>query len=263
MGVDGMREPDGEPGIRIFVARRQLRVAGVIGMACFIPMSVAGIWLPFANPDGSFVHPGRAAMIGGGIFGVFAVLSAYVLLASGRMRITVLPTEVQITGAFRARAIRLADLVRARWRVFPAGGSLVLHAPAGHAVIEFASYDGGDELCALLRRTVPERIQEDYQRFEAAVLVRRPPVTVGANATLRFAAVSLALACAWYLSWDVEAVRMAVAIPLIACPAMAVVAALDLLRCPSRRAAVAAAIALLAVAVLLSAIWPTLRPFFA
>src|SRR5262245_11985275 len=77
-------------------------------------------------------RPGRKALTAAGfalLWSPFVGLGAWGLLASRRESVAVREGEVRFNGVVRRRAVRLADVTRARWD--PADGSLTLFFEGG------------------------------------------------------------------------------------------------------------------------------------
>ena len=222
-------------------------------------LTAALIWLPLANPDGSFRAPVTAALIGGGLFGAFTLLGVYLTLFAERAHVLTSPERIEVRGAVRERSIVLAAVTRARWRRNPHGGSIVLYTPGERTVIEFGVYEDWRDLSAFLRSAVPVAVQEGYEVFEASVLTVREPPVVGEAMTLRLAVASLGVALAYWAAWDVRWVRMTACLPLVFVPAIAGVAALDALRRRTPVALLAMITALAGVGCLFGALWPLVR----
>lgn len=223
-------------------------------------MTIAFIWMPIANPDGSFGDPVAPAVISGCVFGSMTLLGAYAILDSRRARLFAKPQVVRAVSAFRDRTVAFSDVTRAHWRCRPAGGSLVLYTPGRRVVIEFHSYAGGRDLIPYFREAIPEHVQENYDQFHARICIARRPVVVSDMTTLKLSIACIAVAAVYWTMWDVQVVRMTVGIPLVYCPAIAAVATLDWIRRRRWVAFFAAAIAVAAVACLFTILWPEIAP---
>jgi hypothetical protein len=152
---------------RVFTVRKDYWCLAIAGVTICPVLAALGVWLPLANPDGSFPEDKRIilAMFIGGVFGTFALLSAYLLLACGRTRVEISPTAARAVGAFRDRTVVLADVTNAVWRAWPRGGSLVLYSPVGRVVLEVGVYRDGRELVRFFRQALPLDRQHGYERF--------------------------------------------------------------------------------------------------
>lgn len=160
------RPPDGDS------AYTPPRSALYVSLACvlfFLGMAVASCWVTLAYPNGTLARP-VGGLVMGGFWATFAVLAAVEVRGSRRRRVTVSATVVRVTSAFRERTVQLADVRRAVWRSWPAGGSLVINSSAGRLTIGFWSYKGGKDLARLLRAALPPGVQAGYERFEASAL---------------------------------------------------------------------------------------------
>jgi hypothetical protein len=251
---------DPHRGERRFAPGRTFRLKAWGSTAGCLLITGGLIWLPLANPDGSFREPVQAAVIGGVLFGTFTLLGVYLTLFAARAHVLTSPTAVHVRGALRRRTVLLANVTRACWRRRPAGGSIVLHTSVERAVIEFAVYQNWRDLVAILRASVPAAAaQEGWDAFESFVLTVRKPPVITESMTLRLAVASLAVALAYWAAWDLRWVRMTAGLPLMFIPTIAVAAALDAVRRRTPLALLATTIAFAAVACLAKAMWPVLR----
>jgi hypothetical protein len=142
-----------------------------LGIVCAIFFFVAGVtsaWAAWTNIDGSFRYPKETA-VGFAIFwGLFLLLSLYVLRAYLIERLLVWEDRVKVIGSFRTREAKFAEVERARWRLWGnPGGSVVLHGPGGRVVIYFANYGRvhAERLRDFLRAAIPVERQEGWDRF--------------------------------------------------------------------------------------------------
>jgi hypothetical protein len=250
--------------VQVFTPPRKHWAMAVASSLFFSVMTAVGICLPYANPDGSVKNPAVAAGISGFVFGAFALLSLFALLECRRSRLLVSSAEIRVVGAFRDRTVALAEITRAKWRRIPKGGSVVLYAPVGRVVIEFASYDRRRELRALLHESIPLPVQEDYERFRTAFpSTPRSPVVVSETAAVQLAIASLVITILCAFLWEFRWMR-AIMFPLaiMISPAIAIATGLDCVRRPTRRTILAATLAFAAVGCLVVTLVPALRPLF-
>jgi hypothetical protein len=258
VGTELGLKPQSSP--RVFTVSKELFVTGLLGVLVFVPMTAAGVWLPLVNRDDSFGGRVIPAMMAGGVFGGMALLSAYALFAYRRMRLITSPTHVRVIGVFRDRTVLFSEVAYGRWRCVGGGGRLVLRAPPGRVVVDFALYDGGRELYSFFQTSVPKSVQKNFKRFEATYIRARQPIVIGGTATLWLSVASLLLAVAWWAMWNVRWVRMSSFFPIMVCPTIAVMATIDCVRRPSRIVALASLTAWAAVVcvfkVFLPGTWP-------
>jgi hypothetical protein len=107
----------------------------------------------------SEARPGRKALVAAGfalLWSPFVGLGAWGLLAFWRESVAVGGGQVRFNGVVRRRAVRLADVTRARWE--PAGGSLTLFFEGGSQKVRLGEFRGSGRLLRLLRGGIdPER----------------------------------------------------------------------------------------------------------
>jgi hypothetical protein len=158
-----IHDAPGHSGVRVFVPPRYYLLLAVVSLVFFLAAAVGSIWLALANPDGSFARPVLAAIVFGCGWGGLTLLSLVLLAAYFRMSVFTAEGVVRVNGVFRRRTVVLAEVTRARWRRWPVGGSLVLRGPAGRVALDFASYDGGQELVRVFRDNLPAEVQEGFE----------------------------------------------------------------------------------------------------
>jgi len=168
--IETLPEPDLslQPDVRVFSPTRKLLYIALGCLIFFSAMTVSGIYLPLANPDGSFRDPVAWAIIDGCFWGTMTIGAVFLLLAYRRMRVFTSTGLVQVIGVFRIRTIVLSEVTRAVWGRWPAGGTISLRGPAGRVAIEFAMYNDGKVLAQFFREGLPSAVQERIDRFEAA-----------------------------------------------------------------------------------------------
>jgi hypothetical protein len=149
-----------------------LRVLGTLFFATMAVVSVLGIY--FEAPADR-----RAAGLAVGLgFAAFWLLLAafgvWVLLAYWRERLAVHDAEIDHVGVIRRKRMRVPDMVSARWRCWPAGGSLVLKSNSTRLVIYFDNFahDERRQLIRFFRESVPISLQTGWELF--FVRVGRP-----------------------------------------------------------------------------------------
>jgi hypothetical protein len=142
----------------------------VLSLFClvFFPLvTIGGVAVTLANPDGSFARPVPFAIVWGIFFGGWSILSLYMLLACLRERLYRSSEAICSVGLFRSRTVLFADVTRAVWRCWPGGGSIVLHTEEVRLAVGFANYAGGKELADFLRKSLPDGVQVNYERYES------------------------------------------------------------------------------------------------
>jgi hypothetical protein len=153
--------------VRVFMPPRYYLYLAIGALVLFVGATTGSVWLALPNPDGSFAHPVTAAVVFTCGYGSIALLALYLLVACFRTSVVTTEGVVRINGAFRCRTVVLAEVTRAVWRGWPAGGSLVLYGPTCRVALSFASYRGGQQLAGVFRDSLPAEVQHGFGRFEA------------------------------------------------------------------------------------------------
>jgi hypothetical protein len=153
-----------------------LGLGGVIGYPAW---AVIGIWIALTEPGVS--HRGILLAIMGGIPLAFAALSAWILAAYCRERLTIQGNRITIQGIFRRVEFDLRDVTEARWRLWPEGGSVVLKTAATRVSIDFGTFEREEIRWMIdhLRSVIVPDIQTNWNPFDdkIAARLRRPKPT--------------------------------------------------------------------------------------
>lgn len=253
--VELVAVPDG----RVFSVARKFRTIAIVCFLFWLPATVLGVWVALANADGSFRNPRTAAIFFGCFGGVNLLGSLYLWRAYRIGRLTLSATHLQLKTVFRTRTLLISDISRAKWRVYPGVGHVVLHTPARRMVIEMGDYAHADELRVICRSLIPEAMQENYAQFEAARTAVRRPVVVGASTTFWLAVVSLLIATACWAGSGYRTVRALVAMFSQFFLALALLATYDSIRRPTTVSILAAIIAWLATLIVGSIAFAVIR----
>jgi hypothetical protein len=101
------------------------------------------------------------------------------LFAYFRHALIVVDGLVRSVGVFSDRVIALPQVKEARWRTWPAGGSLVLRTENARIVIEFASYEqeAPRQLVRFFRSAIDPAKQTGWNLFAYKVTDGSPPRT--------------------------------------------------------------------------------------
>ena len=102
-----------------------------------------------------------------GFCGCLLVLPAMMLLAYYRQSISIQEETIIQTGIFRQRKIAFTEMAGVRWRLFPAGGSVVLRSSTEKIKIHFDNFEAQQKhpLILSLRRSLPQSIQQNWEPF--------------------------------------------------------------------------------------------------
>jgi hypothetical protein len=156
-----------EPSVRVYQPLRKYLWIGAFLLAFFLLMGITSVVVALTSADGSFARPEAAAIIFGCFWSAWVLLSIYVLAFYLRARLRISATAITTVGVFRTATVLLDEITSARWRAWPAGGSLVLRGPTGRVVIEFAAYSDGPNLVPFFREALRPEVQHGLERFEA------------------------------------------------------------------------------------------------
>ena len=142
-----------------------------IGVACtafFILMGALSFADAHWNVDGSYRYPRATAAVLVIFWSVWSLLGVYLIRASVRGRLCLSDDGVHQRGAFRSKAVQWAEVSRARWRLFPANGSVVIRGPGCRLVIEFGDFVRAErrEIIDRLRDSVSIQLQENWEVFQ-------------------------------------------------------------------------------------------------
>ncbi|MFO0941471.1 MAG: hypothetical protein U0930_11965 [Pirellulales bacterium] len=103
-----------------------------------------------------------------GIFwGGWFLLSLYIIAASCREKLTVTSESITQEGVFRTRTTAVSNVTSAKWRAWPAGGSIVIRYPRSRIKIDFANFLASEraELILRLRELISEDCQNNWAVF--------------------------------------------------------------------------------------------------
>lgn len=142
-----------------------------LGAACAAGFAATGIFSTLAalwNIDGSFPRPGLFALVFGLFWSVPTMGSIWLIVASLRDRLSLGDGEIVQQGVLWLRTVRLEDIHRVRWRLWPEGGSVVVHAPTARIAVYFGNFTREDrrEIIEFLRKSIAEDIQENWSPFD-------------------------------------------------------------------------------------------------
>jgi hypothetical protein len=121
--------------------------------------------------------PVAATVIYFGIYIFFLSLSTWILLAYFQERLIISDGRVSLRGVLKGRAMDLADVQQARWRIWPGRGNLVLQSRDARLVIPFFPWHDSDrqEMVEYLRGALPADNQEGWPEFEEQMCPWRHP----------------------------------------------------------------------------------------
>lgn len=148
--------------------KRELLWTGVGCSAFFLSFGVFSVGAALLDMDKPFPQPLLAAAVFGGFWGGMASLSLFLVVEYRRTRLLVSTDHVGLVGVFRSKAMTYDEIVKARWRKFPAGGSLVLRDGRQRIVVSFHDYPKGDRprLVEHFRRQIPLAAQENWEAYQ-------------------------------------------------------------------------------------------------
>ena len=154
------------PHLRLRAAP-SFRHAGIACSCLFTLFLIGSVWAALANPDGSFPHPIAAGVFLGLFWGAWLLLSLWIWRFSIRYCLEITGDAIRQTTAFRQKSMRIQDIILAKWRRWPVGGSIKLKTSSQRMTIELsiAGDDPREELIAILRSRLPRDVQVGWQHF--------------------------------------------------------------------------------------------------
>jgi hypothetical protein len=154
------------PSERMYRYPKVCLPVGLLGLAFSAVMIGMGVALLLLNADGSLPQT-ILAIVCVGVFGGFALLSLYLLLAYRGDRFITSDVAIRHDGVLRSTTLPLAHITRAVWRSWPRGGSVVLYTTCDRLAVHLGNYESAGELAAFFRENLPAEVQERYERFES------------------------------------------------------------------------------------------------
>jgi hypothetical protein len=163
--------------VREFGHRKADFWAGAICTSGFIVLGVGSFLAAWWNIDGSYRHP-RPTAIGFGMFwSCWVALGGWILLAYSRERLVISTDQIRQSGCFRTRSMLHDEVKSARWRrFFGRGGSLVLRSATTKIVVHFDIFTDVEQadLRIIFRSILDDRVQENWESYEASIVFRLP-----------------------------------------------------------------------------------------
>jgi hypothetical protein len=141
--------------------KKSHRNIAIICPIFFVGMMTGSSYVALSN--GSIL----GSLVLGGFWGFWVVLSAMLLLSCYRESLFVDDGKIIQTGILRRREMAFSDIVSVRWRIMPVGGSAVLRSSAEKIKVTFDNFELEQKrwLIRLLRLSLPQSIQQDWERF--------------------------------------------------------------------------------------------------
>ncbi len=240
---------------RVYRMPRYLLLFSATTLPIWTALAAIGIWLPYANPDGSFADPTIPAMLSGGTFGLCALGSAILLFASIRTRLTLSNDELSISELFSSQVIRVSDISRCQWRGNVGHAIVKIEAAGRKHTQRLSNFANTSALIEHIHAVVPKSAQEGYEGFVARSFQPRPRPKYGDKVMIRLAlaAFAVAIATAVFRGWTFQPlVVLQLSMPILA---IAIIALIDFVRKPSRIAGIAAILACVAATIVAAMSW--------
>jgi hypothetical protein len=146
---------------KVLRLRKSHRNLAIIGLIFFGGMMIGSSG--FALSNGSII----GSLFFAAFWGFWVVLAVMALLSYYRESLFVGDGQVIQNGILRRREIAFVDVVSVRWRIAPAGGSVVLRSSADKIRVTFDKFEREQRrwLIRSLRLSLPLSIQQDWERF--------------------------------------------------------------------------------------------------
>ena len=159
-----------------FRLRRSYLLLGVLCTLLFAAMAIVSVLGIYFEAPAERRAAALAVGLGIAAFWLaFMALGVWVLLAYWRERLVVRDGEIDCVGVIRRKRIRVPEIVSARWRCWPAGGSLVLKTASTRLALDLANYQSDEQrrLIRFFREAVPSPLQSGWGLFYARIVKGR------------------------------------------------------------------------------------------
>ena len=155
-------------GTSSYPCYRQLFWVGVVCTGFFLLMGAGWFVVAYWNLDGSFRKPREAAFLFAGFWAGWAALGAWISLSAVRSRLNLTDDCLQQVGCFRRTTLRWGHISGVRWRLRPAGGSVVLRGVRRRVTIKFGGFasEHRPEIIQYVHRSISVPVQENWEVFE-------------------------------------------------------------------------------------------------
>ncbi len=111
----------------------------------------------------------------GGFWLVMMGLGVWILLAYWRHCLAIRDDQIDYIGVTHRKRMRVPEIRHARWRCWPAAGSLVLKTSSTRLALDFGDYELEErrQLIRFFRESVPSPLQHGWELFYARIVKRR------------------------------------------------------------------------------------------
>jgi len=142
-----------------------------VSIVCTLFFALIGMAFTSAayfNVDGSFARPKTAALFFGTFWSALTLLGIYLLAFSIKYRLCVDGKKLRQIGVFTDRVMDLGQVQSAKWRVWPANGSIRLESVLANLSIELGTIlpNHRETLIEYLRTTIPAEKQINWDKFD-------------------------------------------------------------------------------------------------
>lgn len=141
---------------------------GITCTAIFMIFGVGSFSIAYWNIDGSFSKPKESASLFVLLWFGWVLLGAWITTSALRSHLSLTDESIVQTTSFRVKTARWRDFMRARWRLHPEGGSVVLRATGCRMVVEFGMFPQTcrPDIIGQIHRRILPAIQENWDGFE-------------------------------------------------------------------------------------------------
>jgi hypothetical protein len=146
----------------VFRLRKYYRDFGIVYLVLFLSVMVLCFCALLSEGSGIFKLLATTS-----VWGFFAAVSVFVLLAYYRESLTINDERIVQKGVFRRYEMALAEITDVRWRGEPVGGAVTLRSRSQRITILFNNFEleQRQTLIRWLRLSLPPSIQRDWERF--------------------------------------------------------------------------------------------------
>jgi hypothetical protein len=153
-----------QDGEAVFFVRRGYFTSELIALVIFVLMAFAsayGMWIE-TKPDRRL----WGVLLFSSLWGIMAILPAWILLAYWRESLTIANGSVRQQGVVRQRELQLKDVNQAEWRLVK-GGGLKLRTSSETISIYFDNFEPAERLWLIrhFRDSLSDGIQENWPLF--------------------------------------------------------------------------------------------------
>ena len=158
-----------------FRLRRSYLLLGALCTLLFAAMAIVSVLGIYFEAPAERRAAALAVGLGIAAFWLaFMALGVWVLLAYWRERLAIRDGEIDYVGVICRKRLRVSEIASARWRCWPAGGSLVMRTASTRLAIGLGNYESEQQrqLIRFFREAVPPPLQSGWELFCVRIVQR-------------------------------------------------------------------------------------------